>query len=206
VTYENTPTTTTFQGTGFAAMRPYCFAPYFAFENYSGSPWTRTTMAIDISPLAGATVSHATLSYVLAYGTAGPATMVLTSYSSTGTLAYSFPDPPNVISAQMYTSIGMQQNVLDVTSQVAERVDGGANWLGLYFTMVSPTAQQWTPAYFAYPGAFDGAQVRLTVDYGYPPPPPPPPQSIPEPVGLVIWSLLATGGLGIGWRRRKPAA
>jgi hypothetical protein len=186
-------TSATFNGTGFAGMHSTSFSEFFMYETFNGGAvHSRTTLQVDISALAGATISSATLSYVLTSGSAAVGELALTSWDSSGTLTYTFPNPPNVISTTSYFPVGLSANSLNVTAQLAERVAAGDNWFGLYFAMVTEGVFHWTDT----GGDADAALVRLDVNF----------QAVPEPATLTLVGVGAGVAAIRRLRRRRTVA
>ncbi|MBN1909149.1 MAG: hypothetical protein JW818_05365 [Pirellulales bacterium] len=203
--YWDYNTADTFSGTGFVGIYPGLpndygpqtpsFAHLLGLENYNGV-YSETEMQVDISALAGSTVTSAILSYTLLDGGSGSQQVTVTSYSADGTLRFNA-TPPDNLGTVTYTSTGLSANSVDVTTLVQNRV--GADWLGLFLSPDGPGQNfQWTYTSADHGEAPDSALVRLTVEYSE--------SAVPEPSTLLIWSLLGALGLAGGWHRRRKSA
>lgn len=194
-TYTSTDTSQTFAGTGFEGMYNVAegapaWAHLLGLEN---TDFSRTILQVDISGLAGMTITGATLSFQLLDGYADNHGIEATSYTADGNLTYSW-DAPNDLGSVDGT-VNRGANSLDVTSLLAAQVSGGADWLGL---LLQGTDSQyaWTYTYAGYGYNADRADMRLTVDYTEG-------GAVPEPgtCALAAGALLALAG----WLRRRKA-
>jgi hypothetical protein len=188
--YSDGTQTDTFSGTGFVGIYPDgggngpsgAFVHLFGLENY-GSVYSETELEVDISALDGQHITSATLSYVIANGDGGAATISATSYSANGTLSYNNV-PPNDLGSVSYTSNQLSSNSVDVTSLLQSQATANATWFGL-FLVPTTDSNQWTYTYSGFGDNSDSADVRLTVVYG-----------VPEPS---TWAMMLVGFVGLGF-------
>ena len=156
-------------------------------------------MQVNISALAGATITSATLSYTLLNGGSSSQGVTVTSYTSDGTLSFNATPPPTNLGSTTYTSTGLSANSVDVTSLVQGSVNGGSGytgWLGLFLTPLGPG---YNPQYTYTSGYGDNsADVQLTVNYT------PATTAVPEPSTMLIAGL--SGVLLVLYARRRRAA
>ena len=152
-----------FKGSGFVGLYNEVGAGSDQFVHLFGlqkSEYSRTEMQVDLSPLAGATILGAKLTFDLRDGTATKQTAVLTAFKSDGLLRYDW-EAPNELGALKFTSYGQSENGVDVTELVKAGVDDGINWLG--FNLRGTEEDHVT--YTSYGEKSDRANVRLTVEY-----------------------------------------
>jgi hypothetical protein len=177
----------------------------FGLENYgNGFVSSETELQVNISALAGATITSATLSYTLLNGGDGLTPLSsqqveVTSYTSHGTLGFNA-TPPSNLGTTVFTSTELSRNSVDVTSLVQGSVNGGSGytgWLGLFLTPLGPG---YNPQYTYTSGYGDNsADVQLTVNYT------PATSAVPEPATVTLLGIGAVCALGYTWRRRKQA-
>lgn len=168
----------TFSGTGFVGMynfgAPGEFAHLFGLESTN---FSRTAIQVDLSALAGATISSAILSFSILDGQGGTQSITLGSYLEDGQLGYEWA-PTFVDSANYNVSNGA--NALNVTGFVSDFVSNNDLWLGMHLS--GSSLYQWT---YTDGGRADRAEVRLTVEYN---------QAVPDAgasLGLVLAGLAA---------------
>ena len=152
-------------------------------------------MEIDISTLAGFEINNATLEFDLLCHdgyTVRTQNTTITSFTANGALAYYWNAPDTLGSLVFPTTNNADRMSLDITSLLAERVDSGADWLGLH--LQGSTAAQWTYTFDfnTKQKVADGAQVRLIVDYG---------ATVPAP-GAVLLAAAGTSIVSTLRRRR----
>jgi hypothetical protein len=187
----------TFSGTGFVGIYPYlpndvgpagpAFAHLWGLENYNGI-FSETELQVDISGLAGKTVTGATLSYVLRDGGGGSQSVKITSYTSTGLLGFNTA-PPNDLGSVVFTSNGLAGNSADVTALVENAVMAGQNWLGLFLAPEGP-GQNFQ---YSYTTGFGGDEALARLDVTFTPEP---------PAQMATGALLLVGAMGCVIRRR----
>ena len=187
----DTDTSATYAGTGFTGVYENEYNRLFGIEN-DGGFFSRTIIQVDISSLAGSTITSATLSFVLLDGDDGTKPARINSFDADGVIEF-FNSTPASLGEVTFNSVKPGTNNVDVTSLVSDRV--GNQWLGLFVEGDNaPVDYQWT-----YTSADDGrtrdsALVRLTVEYENG-------EDVPAPATL---TLLGAGLLGFGvWRRRR---
>lgn len=139
-----------------------------------------TAMAVDLSAIEGATITSATVSFVISV-ISTPGQAIARSYVSDGVLG-NFHDPVSPLAATAPFALG-SNNSIDVTGLLQERIDADAGWFGLNFESVGGAASTHT---ISDP---DAAQLRLTVDY----------IPVPEPQAFALFGLM---GLFATRRRR----
>jgi len=183
-----------FSGTGFVGLYETArngadqFVHLFGVEQ---NDYSRTALQVDISALAGATITSAYLSFDLIDGGAGPQDVTLTSFTADGTLEWLW-TPPDVLGT-LVRSVVDSPNSLDVTSLLQERVSNGANWFGLH--LQGSTEYMWTYTSAGEDGNPDSANVRLNVEFA----------NVPEatPGSVLGLAGITIGGLAVLRRRRN---
>lgn len=158
--YQDFDTTQTFTGIGFVGEYSDSFAHFVGLE---GPAFSRTDLQVGIGALAGASISSATLSFVLLNGPSNTATLTATSYDSGGTLAYNFFNTQTSLGTASGTVTGLSANSLDVTALLQGAVTGGQSYFALHLETDVPSL--WTYTHSGYDYTADSAQVRLTVEY-----------------------------------------
>ena len=184
--YTSLDTSETWTGDGFVGMYDDSFAHLFGIEV---ADFSRTALNVDVSSLFGATISSATLEFVLDWNSGTTQNVTLTSFDANGTLGHFWNTPTNE-GTQVYSVSAVGPNALDVTSLLQDRVSANEGWFGLH--LQGSTAYQYTYTYDNYGEDSDSAQVRLVVEYDMAP--------VPEPATL---SLLGMGLLGLIARSRR---
>jgi hypothetical protein len=186
--YEDFNTSDTFAGTGFVGIYPNspgpgpAFAHLLGLENYDGV-FSETEMQVDISALAGATITSAILSYNLLNGGDGSEGVTATSYTTTGSLGFN-QTPPNNLGSTTFTSTGLSANSVDVTALLQAAINANQNWFGLYLTPNGPGDNyQWTYTYSGFEANPDSAGMLLTVKVGAV-------EAVPEPTTMIAGALL----------------
>lgn len=188
---RNTNTAATYAGNGYLGMSfgggSYAWSHVLGAERASQS---RTLIQVDLSGLAGKTVSGAILSFDLREGDSGAQAATLVGYDAgDGDLAFTW-NAPAVRYGQVATTLtGRATNDIDVTALVSAGAASDSGWLGLH--LQGSTKNQWTYAnYNAY--AADRAKLLLTVLFDDA-------VTVPEP----DTASLVCGALGLlAWRRR----
>lgn len=185
--YSDSDLSQTWTGDGFIGMYDDSFVHLFGIEI---EDFSRTALNVDVSALAGATITSAYLEFVLDFNSGTTQDVTVTSFDADGTLGY-FWDAPTVEGSQVYSVSAIGANSLDVTALLQSRVSANEDWFGLH--LQGSTEFQYTYMF----DSPDDAMVRLVVEYDSAP--------IPEPATL---SLLGLGlaGLVVRSRRNKNVA
>jgi hypothetical protein len=171
-----------FVGNGFAtAFSPGTFYPGLAMDN------AHSFFQVDISGLAGKTITNATLSFNIGGGATNQP-ILFTSFESNGALSLYY-SPPNTLASQVFIVDGSTQlrpNSADVTSLLVPRVNSGAQYFALHFSPVNNIGNLYNSVTL-----LGQENLQMTVTYEV--------ASVPEPATL---SLLGIGLAGlIGYRR-----
>lgn len=150
----------TSNSTGFYGMYSDELAHLFGLESDS---YSRTVAQANIGFLNGATISSATLSFVLGNGSSGTQDIQLTGFDSGGTLGHTWDAPGDNLGQGYFSVTGLSLNVLDLTMLVQMAADANIDWLGLHLQGTSE--YQWTYTYSGYDAGADSAQVRLNIEF-----------------------------------------
>jgi hypothetical protein len=165
--YTDSNTSDTFTGNGFVGIYttngggPTGFAHLFGLEDY-GVPFSETELQVDISGLAGDTISSAVLSYVIADGDGGSTTITATSFTdTTGALGFNDSSPNDLGSATFTSNQAISSNSVNVTALLQSAINADSNFFAL-FLAPDVGSNQWTYTPSGY--GDDSADVRLTVN------------------------------------------
>lgn len=192
--YVSLNTGQTFSGTGYVGLYSFnFFGNLFGLEN----GFSRTALQVDISALAGKTITDASLTFDLLDGTSNSFTAGVTSFDANGQLGYYY-EPPSNLGTTNATVQGRSSNAIDVTELLTNRVDSGSQWLGLHLNNQSHS-NAWT--YSGARGTADRANLRLEVNYRD--------EVIvanPAPSGLLMAGLGIASLLGYSGTWRRNAA
>jgi hypothetical protein len=188
-------------GTGFGGVHESkgTWLPYFLGKDYRGRDTDQVTVIqADISGLVNTKINSATLEWVTRMGSENGQQQVSTfvTHGVVGGSGISTDSiPGGVIQSDVFGTNGWMTNggfnQIDITSMIQQRVDSGADWLGLYFEPVGETEQStytWDDA--------DYAQVVLRIDYD---------TSVfhnPEPTSAMIWLIIGVFAVLIKGRHR----
>ena len=123
----------TFSGDGFVtAFSDGSFVNAFSMDN------AHSYFQVDISALAGTTITNASLNFNIGGGAMNEP-VTFTSFESNGLLGSHF-TPPNTLATQVFTvdgSVNFVPNSLDVTALLTPRVTGGNQFFALHFAPVN---------------------------------------------------------------------
>jgi len=185
----------TYSGTGFVGM--YSNNRFAHLLGVDAQYPSRTAMQIDISALAGSTITSALLTFDLLDGSSATQNVTVTSFTADGNLGY-FWTPPDNLGSDLFSVNGRTSNALDITAFLQERIDAGADWLGLH--LQGSSTYQWTWTHNEPGYGPDAAGVRLIVDYT---PASSPPAVVPEPSAFAIFGIAALIAGIFAWRGRR---
>jgi hypothetical protein len=124
------------------------------------SDFSRTVAQVDLGFLNGATISSASLTFLLLFG-GGTQDVQLTTFDSVGLLQYTWDAPGVNLGQGVYSSTAGGANSFDVTALIQNAANLDIDWLGLHFQ--GTDQYQWT-----YTGTgldADAALLRLNIEY-----------------------------------------
>ena len=180
----------TYSGTGFVGM--YAANEFGHLFGLEGSDYSRTALQVDISALAGSTITSALLTFDLLDGSSATQNVTVTSFTANGNLGY-FWTPPDNLGSDLFSVEGQTSNAFDITAFLQERINAGADWLGLH--LQGSSQSQWTYTHGGAGYTSDRAGMRLIVDYT--------PAVVPEPSTFAIFGIAALVAGIFAWRGRQ---
>jgi len=167
--YEDYNPSDTFTGTGFLGIYPTfstdfgsagpAFGHVFGLENYNGI-FSETELQARLAGLSGATIHSASLNFSIANGSCGNESVLVTSFSTTGTLGYNACAPNNLGSVDP-SGITSGANSINITTLVSAAVGADQSYLGLFLAPQGPGHNYlWTDTY-AYGGTQADADLVI---------------------------------------------
>jgi hypothetical protein len=192
----------TYTGTGFLGIYPNGggngptggFAHLFGLENY-GSVFSETELQAPLAGLAGDTITSATLSFTIQDGTGPNENVLVTSFTTAGTLGYNNAAPNNLGSLTA-SGIGEGADSIDVTSLVQAAVSANQSYLGLFLSPEGPDSYVWTYTYTGDGDNANSAGAQLVIDYT---------SSVPDAASTATLLSASVGLLAWAKHRRKAA-
>ncbi|MCW3060713.1 MAG: hypothetical protein JWQ02_2534 [Capsulimonas sp.] len=177
----------------------------FSHEFSINYDYSKVSVQVDISGLAGQNINNASVSFDLLEGYTGVKTIGVTSFADpTGKLGYDFFSTPPVLGTTSFTTTGnLGSQSGDITALLQSAVANGDQYFAFQLADINPfEAYQYTTDYHSagepgYPNdtyLFDAPKLRLTVNSA---------PAVPEPSGYAAFAIgaLALGSLLL--RRRR---